>query len=246
MDYNQPNYNNGIGVPPALPAHMQNELTLSTYLSQVMRKVYVKMTLGLLLTALVAWGVAHSEAALQFIFGNQIVFWGLMIAELALVVILSAAINKLSSTTASLLFYLYSALNGVTMSMIFLVYTGSSIALTFAITSGTFLAMSIYGYTTKQDLSKFGTFLIMALIGLIICTIVNIFMKSTMFDMIISGVGVLLFVGLTAWDTQKIKNMAMETDETNSGKLATIGALSLYLDFINLFLYLLRFFGSRD
>ena len=147
---------------------------------------------------------------------------------------------------ATALFYAYAILNGVTLSPIFFVYTSSSIALTFFVTSGVFLAMSIYGYTTKRDLTKLGSFLIMALIGLIICSIVNIFWANSTMDWIISFAGVIIFIGLTAWDTQKIKEMAQETDEMNAGKLATIGALSLYLDFINLFLYLLRFLGSRD
>ena len=132
------------------------------------------------------------------------------------------------------------------MSFIFLAYTMSSIALTFFVTAGVFLAMSVYGYTTKNDLTKFGTYLIMALIGLIVCTIINIFWANGVMDWIISFAGVAIFIGLTAWDTQKIKNMAQQTDEANVSKLATWGALSLYLDFINLFLYLLRIFGSRD
>ena len=147
---------------------------------------------------------------------------------------------------ATTLFYLYSALNGVALTPIFLAYTGSSIAMTFAITAGTFGAMTIFGYVTRQDLSKIGSFLFMALIGLILCAIVNMFMHSSTMDLLISCAGVLIFVGLTAWDTQSIKRMTAEADPSMVGKVATMGALSLYLDFINLFLYLLRFFGSRD
>ena len=142
--------------------------------------------------------------------------------------------------------YISEVCNGVTLTPIFLVYTMSSIALTFFVTAGVFLAMSIYGYTTKSDLTKFGSFMVMALIGLIVCSIINIFWANSIMDWIISFAGVAIFIGLTAWDTQKIKQMAQETDEANVGKLATLGALSLYLDFINLFLYLLRFLGSRE
>ena len=144
------------------------------------------------------------------------------------------------------MFYAYSALNGVVLAPIFLAYTGTSIAVTFAITAGTFGAMTIFGYVTRQDLSKIGSYLFMALIGLILCTIVNLFMRSSMMSLLISCAGVLIFVGLTAWDTQAIKRMTAEADPSMVGKVATMGALTLYLDFINLFLYLLRFFGNRN
>lgn len=239
-------YNN---LPPLPQSHVtqaapyQSEWSLSTYMSQVMRKVYVKMTLGLLVTALVSLFLWMNPNILMSLSGFLL---PLIIIELGLVFVLSLAINKLNPAVATALFYAYAVLNGVTLSPIFFVYTSSSIALTFFVTSGVFLAMSIYGYTTKRDLTKLGSFLIMALIGLIICSIVNIFWANSTMDWIISFAGVIIFIGLTAWDTQKIKEMAQETDEMNAGKLATIGALSLYLDFINLFLYLLRFLGSRD
>ncbi len=239
-------YNN---LPPLPQSHVtqaapyQSEWSLSTYMSQVMRKVYVKMTLGLLVTALVSLFLWMNPNILMSLSGFLL---PLIIVELGLVFVLSLAINKLNPAVATALFYAYAVLNGVTLSPIFFVYTSSSIALTFFVTSGVFLAMSIYGYTTKRDLTKLGSFLIMALIGLIICSIVNIFWANSTMDWIISFAGVIIFIGLTAWDTQKIKEMAQETDEMNAGKLATIGALSLYLDFINLFLYLLRFLGSRD
>ena len=210
-----------------------------------MRKVYVKMFLALLVTALAAWFTASSEAMLNIIFGNKIVFWGLMIAEFGIVIMLSARINKISTSTATTMFYLYAVINGVVFSSIFLAFAPMAIFKTFLITSVTFGAMAVFGYTTKQDLSKFGTILSMCLIGLIIAIVVNIFLKSENMDWIISIVGVVIFVGLTAWDTQRIKEMALTTGEDNAGKLATMGALSLYLDFINLFLYLLRLFG-RD
>ena len=215
----------------------------------LMRKVYTWMTLALVITGVTAWGVANSPAILQMIVTNKILFFGIIIAELALVWGVSAAINRLSLTTATLLFVLYSVLNGVTLSFIFLAYTYQSITSVFFITAGTFAAMALFGYFTKTDLSSMGRILFMALIGLIIATIVNIFLKSSGFAMILNYLGVLIFVGLTAWDTQKIKQMlamAEDTGET-AQKIALMGALSLYLDFINLFLYLLRIFGSsRD
>ena len=172
--------------------------------------------------------------------------WILFALEIGMVIYLSARIDKLSTGAAAALFYVYSILNGVMLTPIFLVYTGVSIATTFAITAGTFGAMTLFGYVTRQDLSKVGSFLFMALLGLIVCIVVNMFMHSSTMDLLISGAGVLIFVGLTAWDTQAIKRSCAEADPTMVGKLATMGALSLYLDFINLFLYLLRFFGSRD
>ena len=243
------NYNN---LPP-LPqpsatqaAPQQSEWTLSTYMTQVMRKVYVKMFLGLLVTAITSFLVLSSETVMTTLFQSRALLIGLCVAELAMVFILSMAINKLSSPVATLLFYVYAVLNGVTLTPIFLIYTSSSIVLTFFVTAGVFLAMSVYGYTTKNDLTKFGTFMVMALIGLIVCTIINIFWANSVMEWIISFAGVAIFIGLTAWDTQKIKQMAMETDEANVGKLATLGALSLYLDFINLFLYLLRLLGGKS
>ena len=243
------NYNNLPPLPQAnatQAAPQQSEWSLTTYMAQVMRKVYLKMFLGLLVTALTSWFVLNNETILMTLIQSSGLLIGLCVAELALVFILSLAINKLSSPVATLLFYVYAVINGVTLTPIFLIYTMSSIALPFFVTSGVFLAMTIYGYVTKSDLTKIGSFLVMALIGLIVCTLVNLFLKSSTMDWIISFAGVIIFLGLTAWDTQKIKQMAQETDEMNAGKLATLGALSLYLDFINLFLYLLRFLGSRD
>ena len=243
------NYNNLPPLPQAnatQAAPQQSEWSLTTYMAQVMRKVYLKMFLGLLVTALTSWFVLNNETILMTLIQSSGLLIGLCVAELALVFILSLAINKLSSPVATLLFYVYAVINGVTLTPIFLIYTMSSIALTFFVTSGVFLAMTIYGYVTKSDLTKIGSFLVMALIGLIVCTIINVFWANSTMDWIISFAGVIIFLGLTAWDTQKIKQMAQETDEVNAGKLATLGALSLYLDFINLFLYLLRFLGSRD
>lgn len=214
----------------------------------LMRNVYVWMTMALVITGFTAYGVATSPGILQAIYTNQILFWGLIIAEFAIVIGVSAAINRLSLTTATLMFILYSVINGALMSYIFLAYTASSIATVFFITAGTFAAMAIIGYTTKTDLTSLGKILMMALIGLIIATVVNLFIKSSGFTLILSYVGVLVFVGLTAYDSQKIKQMLLQAPDAGEAaqKLALLGALSLYLDFINLFLYLLRIFGRRD
>ena len=227
----------------------EQEGSLSLAFPALMRKVYVWMTLALVLTGITAYGVASSPSLMMTIFQTPAVMWGLIIAELAIVIAISAAINRLSLTTATLLFVLYSVLNGATFSLIFAVYTMSSIANVFFITAGTFGVMAAYGYFTKRDLSSWGKLLLMALIGLIIATLVNVFLvKSSGFDLILSYAGVLIFVGLTAYDTQKIKQMlAMQTDMGEGAqKVALLGALSLYLDFINLFLYLLRIFGRRE
>ena len=222
--------------------------SLSLAFPALMRKVYVWMTLALAISGLTAYGVAHSENLLALIYGNRLVFWGLIIAELALVFTVSAAINRLSLTTATLLFILYSVVNGATLSYIFAAFSTAVITKVFFITAGTFGAMALYGYFTKSDLSKMGKIAFMALIGLIIASLVNLFMRSPMLDLIVSYAGVLVFVGRTAWDTQKIKQMLAMQEYADEGaqKIALMGALSLYLDFINLFIYLLRIFGSRD
>ena len=218
-------------------------------LPALMRKVYTWMALALTITGVTALGVANSPGILTAIMTNKILFWALLIGELALVWGVTASINRISLTTATLLFVLYSVINGVTMSFIFLAYTYESIASVFFITAGTFGAMALYGYFTKSDLSSWGKILFMAVIGLIIASVVNIFIGSSMLSMILSYVGVLVFVGLTAYDTQTIKEMLSHAERADESaqKVALIGALSLYLDFINLFLYLLRIFGnSRD
>ena len=226
----------------------QQTVVYTQSVAKVMRSVYLRMFLGLLATAFTAMFVASQESLMLAIFGNKIFFWGLIIAEFACVIGISGAINKISTAMAVLLFFVYAIINGVTMASIFRVFEISTIAQTFFITAGVFGAMSAYGYLTRADLSKFGAFLFMALIGLIITSVVNIFFmeESKTLDWVISLVGVGIFIGLTAWDTQKIKMMVMQSNGYNVGKIATLGALSLYLDFINLFLYLLRIFGSRD
>ena len=206
------------------------------------------MTLALMITGITAAGVANSPNILALIYSSQVVMWGIIIAEFGLVIYISARLEKLSLSTATTLFALYSILNGVMLSSIFLLYSTAIISKVFFITAGTFGVTALYGYATKKDLSSLGNILFMALIGLVIATVVNVFMKSAMFDLILSYIGVIIFVGLTAWDSQKIKHMMMvqqDADES-SQKLALIGALSLYLDFINLFLYLLRIFGRSN
>ena len=198
-------YNNELNFGTSMTR--DRELSMSQAFPVLMRKVYVWMALALAITGITAFGVANSPGIMTAIYSNQIVFWGLMIAELALVFAISGAINRLSLTTATMLFVLYSAVNGVTLAPILMIYTGASVAKVFFITAGTFAAMAFVGYTTKKDLSSMGKMLMMALIGLIIATVVNLFMKSSGLDMIISYVGVLIFVGLTAYDSQKIKEM---------------------------------------
>lgn len=209
----------------------------------LVRQVYAWMGIGLAITAFMALVTLSSPPVFNAIAGNRLVFYGLMFGELALVFTLSGAINRLSATTATLLFVGYSALNGVTLSILALVYTANSIASTFVITAGMFGAMSIYGYVTRRDLTSWGSFLFMGLIGVVIASIVNIFVGSSAVSWCLSGIGVIVFTGLTAYDTWKIKAMAAQG--TEGRKPAILGALTLYLDFINLFLMLLRFTGNR-
>lgn len=226
----------------------QQEMTNASTFKVLMRKVYLWMTLALMITGITAAGVANSPNILALIYSSQVVMWGIIIAEFGLVIYISARLEKLSLSTATTLFALYSILNGVMLSSIFLLYSTAIISKVFFITAGTFGVTALYGYATKKDLSSLGNILFMALIGLVIATVVNVFMKSAMFDLILSYIGVIIFVGLTAWDSQKIKHMMMVQQDTDESaqKLALIGALSLYLDFINLFLYLLRIFGRSN
>jgi len=223
---------------------------LDAKVSTVMKSVYMKMFLGLLVTAAVAWGVAATATPgsgfLYYLVTHSWLYWVLAIAEVGLVLWISARLHKMSSGMATGLFFLFAAVNGLTLSLIFVVYSLPSIFKTFLITAGVFGAMSVYGYFTNRDLTKIGSFLYMALFGLIILVVVNIFLASSTLEWIISIAGVALFVGITAWDTQTIKRMAMADPGMADGRLATLGALNLYLDFINLFIYLLRIFGDRD
>jgi len=224
-------------------------------LAAFMRNVYALMTGGLLATAVTALLVASSPAAIQFLLGNRIVFYGLMIAEIVLVWNFARITQRLSATGAAGVFLLYSVLNGLTLSVIFLAYTASSIATTFFVTAGTFGAMSLYGAVTKRDLTGVGNFMMMGLVGLLIAMVVNFFLQSPLVTWVTTCMGVLIFVGLTAYDTQKLRSMASAGTGAGAGygaaagtqSLAINGALTLYLDFINLFLFLLRLLngGSR-
>lgn len=246
------------------PQFNQQSYNYSTYtsavsrISAIMKRVYVNMTLALIVTAVVSLlcvgntvisnGEIYSMSGyMHFYLNNSWFNWVLIIGLFGIAIGVSAGINRLSTATAMLLFYVYAVLMGLFLAPIFLVYTATSLVKTFFITAGTFAAMSVYGYCTNRDLTKFGNILFMALLGLIIAAVVNIFAKSTALGWIISVAGVLIFVGLTAWDTQQIKKLAAYAPDDTVGRLAVLGALSLYMDFINLFLFLLRFFGaSRD
>ena len=249
---------NKLNILNKVKAATQTTVVMDEGLRAYMLKVYNYMATGVLLTgivALISFNISvvtdASGAIVSFTeFGNTLFFsgfkWLVMLAPLGIVFYMSFGINKMSSSKAQTVFWIFAALMGLSLSWILLVYTGKSVARVFFITSATFGAMSLYGYTTKRDLTKLGSFLMMGLIGIIIASLVNIFMKSSMMYFVISILGVLIFVGLTAYDTQKIKNMYVESDSGELiGKKAVMGALTLYLDFINLFIMLLRLFGQR-
>ena len=210
--------------------------------------VYMWMFVGLSLTAVVAWMVAGSESLVLSILGNRAILYGLFIAEILLVVGLTAAINRISAMTAMGLFLLYSALNGATMSVVFVVFTGESVLMAFLSAACLFGTMSLYGYITKRDLTAWGNLLMVGLIAVVLCSVINLFLGSSRFDFVISVVGVVVFLGLTAYDTQKIlsRGAGLASVATEAArKAAILGALALYLDFVNLFLYMLRFMGKR-
>ncbi len=252
MEFNKQNILNKV------KAVTQTTIVMDEGLRAYMLKVYNYMATGVLLTgivALISFNISvvtdASGAIVSFTeFGNTLFFsgfkWLVMLAPLGIVFYMSFGINKMSASKAQTVFWIFAALMGLSLSWILLVYTGKSVARVFFITSATFGAMSLYGYTTKRDLTKLGSFLMMGLIGIIIASLINIFMKSSMMYFVISILGVLIFVGLTAYDTQKIKNMYLVSDSGEvMGKKAVMGALTLYLDFINLFIMLLRLFGQR-
>ena len=239
MDYEEMNYQ-------SLSRDRQMEASLA--FPTLMRKTYLWMAMALVITGLTAYVVATNAALTQFLFTHSSLIWVLFLAEIGLVIGLSAAIRKISLPTATLMFVVYAALNGITFSSLFFVYTMGSLASTFFITAGTYVAMSLVGFFTKADLSSMGKILLMALVGLIIASVVNIFVGSSGLELLMTYVGVLIFVGLTAYDTQKIKQMFLSAPDASEStqKYAVLGARTLYLDFINLFLYLLRIFGRRD
>lgn len=210
-----------------------------------LRKVYGWMFLGLALTALVAFATASSPAVLRAVVGNRLLFFGLLIAELALVFYLSARVSRLAPVTAGGLFLLYSALNGVTLSVILLSFTGASVANAFLTTSVMFGALAIYGSVTRRSLAGVGQFAFMGLIGVVVASIVGIFWQNSMFQFVVSVAGVVVFTGLTMWDAQRLKAMALQLEGDTADSYAIVGALALYLDFINLFLFILRLFGRR-
>jgi FtsH-binding integral membrane protein len=214
--------------------------------TNALTRVYAWMTAGLALTGAVAALTLRSQALLDFIYGNVLVFWGLLILELVAVFTLSSSISRLSPGAATALFLAYAALNGVTFAAILMFYTGASIASTFFITAGTFAAMSVYGATTKRDLSPLGTVAVMSLIGLILAILVDLFLRNDAVNWIVSFLGVLIFVALTAADTQRIRRVMAEADATGVDNRAILGALTLYLDFVNLFLFLLQLFGQGE
>jgi uncharacterized protein len=210
-----------------------------------LRKVYGWMFVGLAITAATAFAVAGSPALVQAIFGNPILFIALIVAELGLVIALSARVDRMAPRTAAVLFVTYSALNGATLSAILLAFTGASLATTFVVTAGMFGALALYGTTTKRSLAGVGQFFFMGLIGLVLASIVGLFWRAPALQFVISVVGVLVFTGLTAWDAQRLKAMAAVTPDNRVAGRSVVGALALYLDFINLFLFLLRFLGAR-
>src|SRR6266705_3320671 len=228
-----------------MDTRMATSVQAAERVSAFLWKVYGWMAVGLGLTAVVAVAVAGSPDILRALVGNRLVFFGLVIAELGLVFYLSARADRLAPGTAAGLFTLYSALNGVTLSVILLAYTGESVTTTFVVTAGMFGALALFGSTTQRSLAGAGQFFMMGLVGVILASIVGMFWQSDALQFLISVVGVIVFTGLTAWDAQRLKHMATELPEGRSGAYAIVGALSLYLNFINLFLILLRFTGGR-
>ena len=228
-----------------MDAWTTNSVQTADRVSAFLWKVYGWMAVGLGLTAMVAFAVAGSPELLRVLVGNRLVFFALVIAELGLVFYLSARADRLAPGTAAGLFAIYSALNGVTLSAILLVYTGESVTMTFVVTAGMFGALALFGSTTKRSLAGAGQFFMMGLVGLILASIIGMFWHNDALQFLISVVGVIVFTGLTAWDAQRLKEMALALPAGQVGAYAVVGALSLYLDFINLFLMLLRFTGSR-
>lgn len=240
MSWNQPSLNQPSQRDSFVPVDVRDE-RVGAFLS----RVYGWMFIGLLITAATAFAVASSPALVEMFILNRLVFWGLIIAQLGLVFYLSARVEHLAPATAALLFIVYSGLTGITSSVILLAYTGASIAQTFIIASTMFGAMAFFGTVTKRSLAGVGQFFFMGLIGIVIAMVVNIFLQSNALQFVISVIGVLVFTGLTAWDAQRLKQLAVALPEGRAGSFAVVGALSLYLDFINLFFFLLHLTGGR-
>ena len=240
MSWNQPSFNQPTNRESFVPVDARDE-RVGAFLS----RVYGWMFLGLLITAGTAYFVASSPALVETLIGNRLVFWGLIIAQLGLVFYLSARVEHVAPATASLLFIVYSGLTGVTSSVILLAYTRASIAQTFIIAGTMFGTMAVFGTITKRSLAGVGQFFFMGLIGIVIAMVVNIFLQSNALQFVISVIGVLVFTGLTAWDAQRLKQLAVALPEGKAGSFAIVGALSLYLDFINLFFFLLHLTGGR-
>src|SRR6185295_16347492 len=220
-------------------------LAAADQVAAFLRAVYGWMAAGLAITAATAWVVSGSPAIVMAIATNRLLFWALVIAQLGIVYVLSARVQRLAPATASLLFAVYSALTGVTLSFVLLAYTGESVTGTFIVTSGTFGALALFGTTTRRSLDGFGQFLFMGLIGVVLASFVGIFWHNDAFQFVLSFIGVIVFAGLAAYDAQRLKAMALATPAGQSGSYAIVGALALYLDFINLFLFMLRFMGNR-
>jgi hypothetical protein len=220
-------------------------LPVAERVSEFLRAVYGWMCIGLAITAVTAWLIAGSPAIVMAIAANRLLFFGLMAAQLGVVFYLSARVDKMPASTAGLLFVLYSALTGVTMAFVMLAYTGESVANTFLVTAGMFGSLAAYGTLTKRSLAGLGSFLFMGLIGVVLASIVGIFWQSDALQFVISFIGVIVFSGLAAYDAQRMREMALTTPSGQTGSYAIVGALALYLDFINLFLFLLRFMGDR-
>lgn len=239
MSWNQPSWNQ-----PQEPVFATPDIR-DERVGAFLSKVYGWMFLGLLITALTAFGVATSPALIEAVFVNRLVFWGLIIAQLGLVFYLSARVDRVAPMTAAVLFMIYSALVGVTSSVILLIYTAASIFSAFVVTAGMFGAMAVFGSVTKKSLAGWGQFLFMGLIGVILASVVGLFWQNDALQFVISIVGVVVFTGLTAYDAQRLKHMAVALPDGQVGSYAVVGALSLYLDFINLFFFILRLLGGR-
>ena len=241
MDEETTMTSNDVRVNATLPAAVPIPDRVSAFLSAV----YGWMCAGLAITATTAWFIAGSPTLVSAITSNRVLFWGLLIAQLGIVFVLSARVERLAASTASLLFILYSALTGVTISFVLLVFTGESVATTFLVTAGMFGGLAAYGTVTRRSLAGLGQFLFMGLIGVVLASIVGMFWHSDGFQFVLSFIGVIVFTGLAAYDAQRLKAMALTTPEGQLGSYAIVGALTLYLDFINIFLFLLRLIGSR-